>query len=196
MVIDDTSERQPALLTDRLKLRRWNAADREPFAELNCDPEVMQYLRGPLDRVASDDFIDRIESGFDELGYGLWALQVRSNGEFIGFTGLVRQSFQAHFTPAVEVGWRLSRAAWGHGYATEAGRAALDFAFGVLGLDEVVSITTETNEPSQAVMRRLGMSRDPADDFAHPLLPEGHPLRPSVLHRLTRQSWSQQPAKR
>jgi ribosomal-protein-alanine N-acetyltransferase len=180
----------PELVTDRLTLRRWRAADREPFAALNADPEVMRYFRGPLDRAASDRFVDRVEASFDDLGYGMWAVEVRSSGSFVGFTGLARQTFDAPFTPAVEIGWRLARPAWGHGYATEAARAALDFAFGVVGLDEVVSITTRHNGRSQAVMRRLGMTRDPADDFDYPLLPEGHPWRPAVLHRLTRTSWA------
>jgi RimJ/RimL family protein N-acetyltransferase len=179
------------LMTPRLLLRRWTAADREPFARLNADPEVMRYFRAPLDREASDAFVDRIEAAFDEHGYGLWALEVRSTRSFIGFTGLIRQTFEAHFTPAVEVGWRLARSAWHHGYATEAARAALEDGFTRVGLDEIVSMTTRTNEPSQAVMRRLGMTRDPADDFASPLLPEGHPLRPSVLHRLTRTRWEE-----
>jgi RimJ/RimL family protein N-acetyltransferase len=188
---DDPDERQPSLATERLKLRRWRTTDREPFADLNADPDVMRYFRSPLDRPASDTFIDRIESSFDERGYGLWALEVRSTGEFIGFTGLALQTYDAPFTPAVEVGWRLSRAAWGHGYATEAARAALNFAFDVQELDEVVSVTTETNAPSRAVMRRLGMTRNPADDFAFPSLPEGHPLRPSVLYRISRRSWDE-----
>jgi len=175
------------LSTARLVLRRWADADREPFAALNADPEVMRYFRGPLDRTASDAFADRIESSFDELGYGLWAVELRSSGEFIGFTGLARQTFPAHFTPAVEVGWRLGRSAWGNGYATEAARAALDFAFDVAGLEEVVSTTTRTNERSQAVMRRLGMTHDAADDFAYPLLPDAHPFRPHVLYRMSKQ---------
>jgi RimJ/RimL family protein N-acetyltransferase len=185
-----TDAGQPSLLTARLKLRRWVDADREPFAAMNADPDVMRYFRGPMDRAASDAFVDRIESSFDELGYGLWALELRSTGEFIGFTGLALQTFQATFTPAVEVGWRLCTVAWGHGYATEAARAALDFAFSAANLDEVVSMTTKTNERSQAVMRRIGMTSDPKDDFAYPLLPEGHPLRPHVLHRISRQAWS------
>jgi len=184
-----TDARPPRLSTARLLLRRWGDADRGPFAALNADPEVMRYFRGPLDRAASDAFIDRIESSFDELGYGLWAVELRSSGEFIGFTGLARQTFAAHFTPAVEVGWRLARSAWGHGYASEAARAALDFAFDVAGLEEVVSTTTRTNERSQAVMRRLGMTYDAVDDFPYPLLPETHPFRPHVLYRMSRQRW-------
>lgn len=177
------------LLTDRLILRRWTSSDLIPFADLNADPEVMRYLPRLLDRAASDAWVDRIESSFDELGYGLWALEARVSGQFIGFTGLALQTFEAHFTPAVEVGWRLARSAWGQGFATEAARAAVAFAFGPADLDDLVSITTTGNEPSRAVMRRLGMSRDPAEDFEHSRLPAGHPLRPHVLHRLSRSQW-------
>lgn len=178
------------LTTDRLILRRWRDADRLPFAALNADDEVMRYFRGPLDRAASDAFADRIERDFDEVGYGLWAVQIRASDEFIGFTGLARQTFEAPFTPAVEVGWRLARAAWGHGYATEAARAALAFGFGPAALAEVVSITTRTNVRSRAVMQRLGMTTRPEDDFEYPLLPAGHRLRPSVLYRLSRVRWA------
>jgi RimJ/RimL family protein N-acetyltransferase len=174
----------PQLMTDRLLLRRWKESDREPFAALNADPDVMQYFRGTLDRVASDAFVERIEFSFDEHGYGLWAVEVMGTGEFIGFTGLALQTFEAHFTPAVEVGWRLSRSAWGSGYATEAARAALEFGFGHLDLEEIVSMTTETNLRSRAVMERIGMTRRPEDDFEHPSLPEGHPLRRHVLYRI------------
>jgi ribosomal-protein-alanine N-acetyltransferase len=178
------------LSTPRLLMRRWRPADREPFAALNADPEVMRYFEKPLDRAGSDAMIERIETRFGELGYGLWAVEVRATGEFIGFTGLIRHTFEAHFTPAVEVGWRLARSGWGHGYATEAATAALDHAFGPLALDEVVSMTTRTNERSRAVMRRLGMTHDPADDFEYPSLPEHHPLRPHVLYRITREQWA------
>jgi RimJ/RimL family protein N-acetyltransferase len=179
----------PDLKTERLLLRRWRAEDRDPFAELNADPEVMQYFRGTLDRQASDAFADRIEAGFDKLGYGLWAVEIIATGEFIGFTGLVLQTFEAHFTPAVEVGWRLARSAWGHGHATEGARAALEFGFGTGGLDEIVSMTTVTNRRSQAVMERIGMTRQAEDDFEHPSLPAGHPLRPHVLYRIPEQRW-------
>jgi RimJ/RimL family protein N-acetyltransferase len=172
--------------TERLLMRRWKASDRAPFAELNADPEVMRYFRGTLDREGSDAFVDRIEKAFDERGYGLWAVEVIATGEFIGFTGLALHTFEAHFTPAVEVGWRLARSAWGHGYATEAARAAIDFGFGTVGLDEIVSMTTTTNHRSRAVMERIGMSRRPEDDFEHPSLPEGHPLRPHVLYRISK----------
>lgn len=155
----DVDERAPQLHTERLILRRWTDTDRAPFAALNADAEVMRYFRGPLDQTASDAFVDRIEADFDNLGYGLWAVQVRSTGKFIGCTGLLRQTFEAHFTPAVEVGWRLARSAWGYGYASEAARAALTFGFTAAGVDEIVSMTTRANERSRAVMRKIGMTR-------------------------------------
>jgi RimJ/RimL family protein N-acetyltransferase len=184
-VDEDTTE----LGTERLILRQWRESDRAPFAAMNADAEVMRYFRGPLDRAASDAFVDRIEAGFEQNGFGLWAVEVRGTGAFIGFIGLARQTFEAHFTPAVEIGWRLRREGWGHGHATEGARAALAYGFGPAGLDEIVSMTTRTNERSQAVMRRLGMTRDPADDFVYPLLPEDHPLRPHVLYRLGRDEY-------
>jgi ribosomal-protein-alanine N-acetyltransferase len=171
--------------TERLALRRWRDDDRAPFAALNADPEVMEHFVRPLTPEESDAMVDRIEAGFDEHGYGLWAVEVRATGEFIGFTGLAVQTFPAPFTPAVEVGWRLPRAAWGHGYASEAARAALEVGWDA-GLAEIVSMTTTTNLRSQAVMARLGMTRDPADDFDHPNVPEGHRLRRHVLYRISR----------
>jgi ribosomal-protein-alanine N-acetyltransferase len=174
------------LRTERLLLRRWRDGDREPFAVLNADAEVMRHFPAVLDRGLSDRMVEVIEAGFDLNGYGLWALEVRDTGEFIGFTGLQWIPFEAHFTPALEVGWRLARPAWGHGYATEAAREAVRFAFAEAGIAELVSMTVPANVRSQAVMRRLGMVRDPADDFDHPRLPAGHPMRPHVLYRLKR----------
>jgi ribosomal-protein-alanine N-acetyltransferase len=144
----------------------------------------MEHFPARLSRAQSDDLIEAIEAGFEAHGFGLWALETREGGEFIGFTGLAVPTFEAHFMPAVEVGWRLARSAWGCSYATEAARAALDFGFGEAGLDEVVSFTTPANQRSRAVMERLGMSHDPADDFDHPSLPAGHALRRHVLYRL------------
>lgn len=146
----------------------------------------MEHFPAPLTRVQSDELIEKIEVGFEANGFGLWALELRESGELIGFAGLAVPGFEAHFTPAVEVGWRLARSAWGNGYATEAARAALDFGFEQVGLAEVVSFTTVGNERSRAVMERLGMSHDPADDFDHPRLPEDHPRRRHVLYRLAR----------
>jgi len=172
------------LRTERLLLRRWKESDRRPFAALNADPEVMEHFPAPLDRDESDELFERIEMGFERHGFGLWALELRRSGELIGFTGLAVPPFEAHFTPAVEVGWRLARFAWGAGYATEAGRASLAHGFGELGLEQIVSMTAVGNRRSRAVMERLGMTRDPADDFEFPNLPPGDPLRPHVLYRL------------
>ena len=180
------------MLTDRLIMRRWEERDRAPFAALNADPEVMRYFRAPMSASESDAFVDRMEAGFDEHGFGLWALEIRETGEFIGFTGLAWQTLDAPFAPATEVGWRLTPSAWGFGYATEAARAALRHGFTDAGLAEIVSMTAVLNLPSQAVMRRLGMARDPADDFDHPRVPEGSPLRPHLLYRLSRERWRAQ----
>jgi ribosomal-protein-alanine N-acetyltransferase len=174
----------PELSTPRLRLRRWRTTDRELFAAINADPVVMAHFRAPLDRRESDQLIDSIEAGFERNGFGLWAVEVRESAEFVGFTGLAVPSFEAHFTPAVEVGWRLARPAWGHGYATEAARASLAFGFEQLGLGGVVSFTGVGSVRSRAVMERLGMSRDPKDDFDHPCIDEGDPLRPHVLYRI------------
>jgi len=174
------------LHTDRLVLRQWRPADREPFALLNADPEVMEHFPGTLSRAESDALADRIEALIEKDGYGLWAVELAGTGEFIGFTGLNRVGFEAHFVPAVEVGWRLARSAWGHGYASEAALRSLRFAFDDLGLDEVVSFTTRSNLRSQAVMERIGMRRDLDGDFEHPNVEEGSPLRMHVLWRIGR----------
>lgn len=172
------------LRTERLLLRRWRSGDRAPFAALNADPEVMRYFPAPLSADESDAFIDHIELALERDGWGLWALELRTTGTFIGFTGLARATFEAHFTPAVEIGWRLAREAWGQGYATEAARAAARFGFTDLALDELVSFTAVANLRSRAVMQRLGMTRAHDEDFDHPRVPEGHPVRRHVLYRL------------
>ncbi len=188
----------PQLRTERLLLRRWRETDRDAFAALNADPEVMEYFPAPLTREESDALVDRIEAGFAQRGYGLWlwAVEVVATGEFIGFTGLAVPAFEAHFTPAVEVGWRLARPAWGHGYATEAARAAIAYGLDTVGLGGIVSFPAATNLRSRAVMRRLGMTHDPADDFDHPRLPPGHRLRRHVLYRMSRDRWHALPAGR
>jgi ribosomal-protein-alanine N-acetyltransferase len=177
------------LKTDRLVLRRWRLDDRMPFARMNADPDVMEFFVSPLTREESDAFVDRIEAGFAEDGFGLWAVEEIEAGRFIGFTGLIYQTFQAHFTPAVEVGFRLARHAWGRGYATEAATEAVKYGFEAAGLAEIVSMTAIQNARSQAVMRKLGMTHDPADDFDHPRVPDGHPLKRHVLYRLTAKQW-------
>ncbi|GAB2646144.1 GNAT family N-acetyltransferase [Kribbella swartbergensis] len=177
------------LSTDRLLLRQWRESDREPFAAMNADPAVMEHFPSTMTPEQSDDFVDRFSPAIDERGWGLWALEVRETGRFIGFTGLSVPSFEAHFTPAVEIGWRLMKEAWGNGYATEAARAALAHGFGPAGLDEIVSFTTTTNLPSQRVMQRIGMTHDEADDFDHPRIAPGHRLRRHVLYRIDRAQW-------
>ena len=168
------------LRTPRLVLRRWRDADRAPFAVMNADPVVMEHFPATLTREQSDALVDRIEAHFDEHGYGLWALD--ADGAFLGFTGLVWQTYEASFTPALEVGWRLVRSAWGHGYATEAATAAL--ALGLERVDSVISTTAVSNVRSRRVMQRLGMRFE--RQFEHPRVPEGHPVRPHVLYRTSR----------
>ena len=174
----------PTLHTERLTLRRWRDEDREPFAALNADSVVMEHFVAPMSRAESDALVDRIEAEFEEVGYGLWAVDVDGAAPFIGYVGLHRVPFDAAFTPAVEVGWRLARAHWGRGYASEGARAALVHAFDVAGLREVVSFTSPDNARSWRLMERIGMTRDRRDDFDHPGVPEGHRLRRQVLYRI------------
>jgi RimJ/RimL family protein N-acetyltransferase len=176
----------PELQTPRSCLRQWRATDLEPFAQMNRDPAVMEYFPAPLSREQSDAIVARTERLFRERGFGLWALELRGSGAFAGFVGLSVPRFEAHFTPCVEIGWRLAREHWGRGYATEAALAALDFGFGACGLVEIVSMAVATNSRSRRVMERLGMTREAADDFDHPQLSHGHPLRRHVLYRARR----------
>ena len=168
----------------RVRLRRWRDEDREAFAAMNADARVMEFFRSPLGRAESDAMVDRIGKHFDDHGFGLWAVEVPGVAPFVGFAGLAIARFAAPFAPCVEIGWRLAFEHWGHGYATEAARLALGHGFGALALPEIVSFTSATNGHSRAVMERLGMRRDPVDDFDHPALPESHPLRRHVLYRL------------
>lgn len=170
--------------TERLVMRGWRETDRAAWAAMNADPEVMRYFHDTLTREQSDAMLDRMGAALEERGWGLWALERQDTGELIGFTGLAVPAHDLPFQPCVEVGWRLARSAWGLGFATEAGRESLRVGFDEVGLGEVVSMTSVLNGPSRAVMHRLGMTRDPADDFEHPAVPPGHPLRPHVLYRL------------
>jgi RimJ/RimL family protein N-acetyltransferase len=177
------------LSTARLWLRQWRESDLGPFAALNADPRVMEFMPGRLTRAESDALAGRSEAEIASRGFGFWATELRESGEFIGFVGLHAASFEAHFTPCIEIGWRLGHRSWGRGFATEAARECLRFAFDNLGLEEVVSFTVPLNRRSRAVMERLGMRRAAGDDFEHPRLPVGHPLRPHVLYRLQRSDW-------
>src|SRR5438445_9214907 len=179
----------PMLRTRRLILRRWTDEDRVPFAQINADPEVMRYRLAPLTSQESDDLIDEIEDCFSKNDFGLWALERTEDRRLLGFTGLATSNFGAPFCPAIDVGWRLAPDAWGQGYATEAALASLGFAFNEVGLAEVVAHTTSLNEASRAVMRRIGMTHDPADDFDGPWYPVGHPCRRFVLYRISERDW-------
>jgi RimJ/RimL family protein N-acetyltransferase len=172
--------------TERLNLRHWLPSDREPFARLNADARVMEHFPNVLSREESDQGVDRIESHFQEHGFGLCAAELRETGAFIGFVGLAIPSFEAHFTPCVEIGWRLAAEYWGQGLATEGAREMVRYAFEVVKLNQLVSMTVPANMRSRRVMEKLGMTRDPSDDFDHPNLPDGHPLRHHVLYRLQR----------
>jgi RimJ/RimL family protein N-acetyltransferase len=172
------------LRTDRLVMRRWQDSDREPFAELNADAETMRFFPNILNRQESDALIDRIEDRFETQGFGLWALEIAETGQFIGFTGLNPMPDDVPGAGGMEVGWRLAREAWHHGYATEAAGVALDVWFEKSKMTEIFSMTSVLNEPSQAVMRRLGLTEYVRWD--HPRIPEGNPLRPSVTYRLGR----------
>ncbi len=177
------------LTTDRLTLRPWTEADFEPFAAMSADPAVMEHFPATLSRAESDAVAAKLKSLIEENGIGFWALEVPGEASFIGFTGIQKVMFEAPFVPAppasvVEIGWRLARPHWGKGFASEAARAALAYGFDELGLPEIVSFTATSNLRSQAVMKRIGMTHDPADDFDHPNLPEGHKLRRHVLYRI------------
>lgn len=186
-----TTERGVTLHTARSTLRPWQNSDRDPFADMCADPVVMEFFPQTLSRDESNIFVDRQIAQFNDDGWGLWALDVTGEG-FAGFVGLSTVTFAAPFTPATEIGWRLSQPFWNRGLATEAATAALAYAFGDLILPEVVSITATVNLRSQRVMEKIGLRRDPADDFDHPRVPEGHSLRPHVLYRQTNPTNSQE----
>lgn len=179
----------PILTTARLRLRQWRDADLAPFAALNADPHVMEFFPKVLTRAESDAVAGYIRDHFTRHGFGFWAVEAPGVAPFVGFVGLAVPSFEAPFTPCVEIGWRLAREHWGRGFATEGAGAALAFGFETLALQEIVAFTAPANIPSRRVMGRLGMRRSPSDDFEHPSLPDGHPLRPSVLYRLRRADW-------
>ena len=175
-----------SIRTERLLMRRWRESDRGPFAAMNADPEVMRYFPETLDRAASDAYMDRIEALIQHQGFGLWALELTETGRFLGFTGLNPMPPGVPGAGGMEVGWRLASHAWHQGFATEAATAALDVGFRGVGLAEIWSMTAVLNEPSQAVMRRLGMTL--YGHFEHPRVAVGHPVRPHVVYRIARPS--------
>lgn len=176
------------ILTARLRMRCWMDRDREPFAAMNADPEVMAYFPSTLGRADSDAGIDVWLGHFIDNGWGNWALELRESGAFIGYTGLTVPRRMLPFSPCVEIGWRLARPYWSAGYATEAATEALRIGFDDIGLNEIVSFTSRLNARSRAVMERIGM-RDAGEDFDHPALPAGHRLQRHCLYRLDRDTW-------
>jgi RimJ/RimL family protein N-acetyltransferase len=180
------------LRTERLYLRRWRIDDRAPFARLNSDPRVVEFLPGALSQEVSDALADRIQAHFEEHGFGQCAVEISGIARFAGFIGLSLPRFEAKFTPCIEVGWRLDPDFWNQGYATEGAQAALKFGFEALQATEIVSFTVPANIRSRRVMEKLGMTYSASDDFDHPLVPDGHPLRRHVLYRVGRTAFDQQ----
>jgi 3-dehydroquinate dehydratase/shikimate dehydrogenase len=180
---------EPTLRTERLLLRPWQPGDREPFAAMSADPRVMEWFPSTLTAIEAAALADRIEHRFHEQGWGLWAVEVPGSAPFIGFVGLNRADEAVGF-PSVEVGWRLAAAHWGHGYATEAARAALHHGFDTLRLEEIIAITSVGNTRSRRVMTKLGMVHHPDQDFDHPRLPANSPILRHVLYRIGRTAFS------
>jgi RimJ/RimL family protein N-acetyltransferase len=179
----------PRLVTDRLRLREWQDGDLTPFAAMNADPRVMRLLQGPMTLEASAASLGRIRQQWDDQDWGLFAVERRDTSTFVGFCGLAPVTFDASFSPKVEIGWRLASEQWGHGFATEAASAVLDWAFGDLHWPEVISFTREENTASRAVMERLGMVREPEFDFDLPSPPGGEGRPRHLFYRLRAESW-------
>lgn len=169
--------------TERLILRLWKQSDRELFAAMNADPDVMRYFPSTRTREESDSMVNAVEQILADKGWGLWAVEEKSSGAFIGFVGLNIPGYELPFSPVIEIGWRLDKAFWGKGYAPEAARKALEVGFQQFAMEEIVAFTALTNLPSQRVMEKIGMTR--CEEFDHPSLAEGHPLRCHILYRIS-----------
>jgi len=177
------------LETDRLILRTWADSDLQPMHEINQDPKVMEYFPGLQDLKATKNFISKVNNHFDKHGYSLYACLRKDSNQFIGFIGLLIADFEAHFTPATEIGWRLSSKHWGQGFATEGAKAVLDYAFKELKVPEIVSFTAKDNSKSMRVMHKIGLQHNADDDFDNPNLDDNSPLKRHVLYRLTRDEY-------
>lgn len=181
---------QKHIKTERLILRPWKDEDLEPFARLNADPRVMEFFPSTKSASETAQEFNILKTRLENDGYGFWAASLIDGGKFIGFVGIQKVPFTTSFTPAVEIGWRLAHEYWGFGYATEGAKAALEYGFETLKLDNIVSFTTEKNTRSQNVMKKIGMKHYPEEDFDHPRLPEGHPLSRHVLYRIKQNEWN------
>lgn len=173
----------PIIETERLILRGWTDADVQAWADMNADPRVMEFFPATIPREQSLESAHRLRKELEERGYGWFVMERKAQPGFSGVLAICEVQWEAPFQPRREIGWRLPVHAWGHGYATEGARALLDFASGELRWPEVVAFTAKINERSQRVMQRLGMTHDPREDFQHPRVPEGHPIRHHVLYR-------------
>lgn len=170
--------------TDRLYLRQWAEKDKQEYARLNANPEVMEFFPSVLTAVQSHEQLERLSNDIRRRGYGFFALERKSDGAFLGFTGISHPGFEAPFTPCIEIGWRIDKPYWGNGYATEAAIASLAYAFEWIGVKEVVSSTSIHNQRSEKVMKKIGMKKE--NEFNHPLLPDGHSLQKHVLYKIAR----------
>ena len=175
--------------TERLILRTWQKEDAKAYFQINQDPKVIEFLRGPLTREQVQDFIQYVRHHGEQYGYTTWAVELKETGVLMGFIGLNYVDWPAHFTPAVEIGWRLGSQYWGKGYATEGAKAALAYGFEQCNLHEIVAFTVPANIRSIRVMEKIGLELDINGDFAHPKLPQDHPLSKHILYRLSRSSW-------
>jgi RimJ/RimL family protein N-acetyltransferase/8-oxo-dGTP pyrophosphatase MutT (NUDIX family) len=180
---------QPIITTPRLTLRPWRESDLVPFAAMNADPQVMRHFPKLLTREECDAAVDRFQNQFGKQGFSIFAVELSATRAFIGSVGLTQPLFESHFTPCVEIGWRIRRESQCRGYATEAARALLRFGFETLNLNEIVSFTVPANQSSWTLMERLGMTRNPSEDFDHPRVPKDHPLCRHILYRLTQSQW-------
>lgn len=184
--------KQTEIISDRLKLRQWQESDLADFASLNADPKVMAFFPNLLTAEQSDALVERFQKQITQNYFGPWAVELIETGEFLGMTGLGIPRFEAHFTPCVEIGWRLAAKHWGNGYATEAAKAALNYGFTVALLNEIVAFTTQDHLASRKVMSRIGMIQDVEGSFVHP--DDAHMEHPDklVLYRINKDNWLKQ----